>query len=435
MSTDAPDPIATALLAAVKAGDVAALRAADKGALTKLCDEDGRTALSVAAAKGSKEVVQALLDAGAAESAVAAAGHAAFSGHAEALALLLAAGGAEAAKAPDPLSGMTPLMLASLKGHAACVAQLLDAAAPLDATDSIGRTVLMLAATGGSVETVRMLAAKGAAVDETSKDGRTALMWAVISHRPLVVEALAQLGADPTLREKELTDLVTPGAGNEEPRSALDHAKLRHGKDPVLNHIAAYLKEWLKLREEGGAAAPPPAMPEPAWITYARETVAREAEEEKQKLLTAADDVSTGGGGAGGGGDDGDIWGDDDEPPSGIEEIVADAPPVAAAASATPVTAEGFTACSSFAGKREGQTFKTGPHGLGYYVDEKAAPATAQAPAPAPAAEKQVKFAPAAPAKETLGLAGAQPLVLEPSSAPAAAAAAPAAPSNLDELD
>lgn len=434
MSADEPDPVATALLAAVKAADVAALRNADKAALSQLRDEDGRTALSMAAALGSKEVVQTLLDAGAGSAAVVAAGHAAFNGHAEALALLLAAGGAEAATAPDPLSGMTPLMLASLKGHASCVAQLLDAAAPLDTTDALGRTVLMLAATGGSVETVRMLAAKGAALDATSKDGRTALMWAVIAHRPLVVEALAQLGADPTLREKEMPELVTPGAVNEEPRSALDLAKTRHGKDPVLNHIAAYLKEWLKVREEGGADAPPPKMPEPEWITYARETVAREAEEEKQKLLTGADDVSTGGGG--GGGDDGDIWGDDDEP-SGIEEIVADAPPAAtaaAAASATPVTAEGFTACSSFAGKREGQTFKTGPHGLGYYVDEKAAP-PAPAPAPAPAAEKQVKFAPAPSANETLGLAGAKPLVLEPGSAPAAAAAAPAAPSNLDELD
>lgn len=415
MPANEPDPIATALLTAVKAGDVATIASHDKKLLLEVRDDDGRSALSLAAAKGSKEVVQALIDAGAADSAVVAAGHAAFNGHSETLALLLAAGGAEAATAPDPLSGMTPLMLASVKGHAACVAQLLDAKAPLDTTDALGRTVLMLAATGGSVETVRMLAAKGAAVDATGKDGRTALMWAVISHRPLVVEALAQLGADPTLREKEVGELIVPGAVNEEPRSALDHAKTRHGKDPVLSHIAAFLKEWLKVREEGGAGAPLPKMLEPAWITYARDTVRREAEEEAQKkLLASADDVSTGGGGD----DDGDIFGDDDETPKGVDEIVADAPPAAAAA--TPVTAEGFTAASSFAGAREGQTFKTGPHGIGYYVDEKVAPA--------PAAEKHVKFA---PAEEAPGLAGAKPLVIEP----AAAAASPAAPSNLDELD
>ena len=192
---------------------------------------------------------------------------AAFSGNADALGALLDAGGAEAATAADPASGMTPLMLAALKGQLLCVAQLIDTAPEaLNATDSLGRTVLMLAATGGSVEVIQLLHKHGAQIDATSRDGRTALIWAVewrriepgrvtsldeapvhsshtsprrpshprtapvtslttpascpqvIAHKFWAVEALALLGADPETRELEGSGIVKPG-GVDPPKS------------------------------------------------------------------------------------------------------------------------------------------------------------------------------------------------------------------------
>ena len=57
---------------------------------------------------------------------------AAFSGDADVLKGLLEAGGAGAAVTADPVTGMTPLMLAALKGHVSCAAQLIDGAVPDD---------------------------------------------------------------------------------------------------------------------------------------------------------------------------------------------------------------------------------------------------------------------------------------------------------------
>ena len=262
------------LVAAIHAGDASAIRGAGKSVAELVDGSTKKSALSLAAGLGNVEVVKALITEGAADST--AAGQAAFNGHIDVLTHLLEAGGAEAATATDPLSGLTPLMQAALKGHSPCVAKVL-AAAPesLHATDALGRTALMLAAMSGNAETVRMLAEHGSKLNATSREGRTALMWAVIAHKYRAVEALALLGADPEVREVASSGLIKPG-GEEAPKSvrltpsrtksnpqlaptpgppahpptaqAMDHASARSGKDPVLIFIRDYLIAWEKAR-------------------------------------------------------------------------------------------------------------------------------------------------------------------------------------------
>ena len=328
---------------------------------------------------------------------------AAFSGDADVLKGLLEAGGAGAAATADPVTGMTPLMLAALKGHVSCAAQLIEAAPEtLNATDALGRTVLMLAATGGSVELIQLLHKHGAQVNATSRDGRTALIWAVIAHKYWAVEALAHLGADPALRELHGSGLMKPG-GEEPPKSAWDHVNARQGKDPVLGHLRAYFKEWLKAREEG---APIPKMEEPGWIVHAKRVAAGEVEEERVA------EESTGGGGAGG---ESDIW---DEGEEAAEEAAAAVGLTAAAVKAVEAAeaVEGFTPCASFEGARPGKVFKRGAAGVGYYDEPSAA-----APA-VPAGE-------AKPAAKKVSFSGEAAVAAPPAAPPAAKKA------DLDELD
>ena len=328
---------------------------------------------------------------------------AAFSGDADVLKGLLEAGGAGAAATADPATGMTPLMLAALKGHVSCAAQLIEAAPEtLNATDALGRTVLMLAATGGSVELIQLLHKHGAQVNATSRDGRTALIWAVIAHKYWAVEALAHLGADPEARELHGSGLMKPG-GEDPPKSAWDHVNARQGKDPVFGHLRAYFKEWLKAREEG---APIPKMEEPGWIVHAKRVAAGEVEEERVA------EESTGGGGAGG---ESDIW---DEGDDAAEEAAAAVGLTAAAVKAVEAAeaVEGFTPCASFEGARPGKVFKRGAAGVGYYDEPSAA-----APA-VPAGE-------AKPAAKKVSFSGEAAVAAPPAAPPAAKKA------DLDELD
>ena len=328
---------------------------------------------------------------------------AAFSGDADVLKGLLEAGGAGAAATADPATGMTPLMLAALKGHVSCAAQLIEAAPEtLNATDALGRTVLMLAATGGSVELIQLLHKHGAQVNATSRDGRTALIWAVIAHKYWAVEALAHLGADPEARELHGSGLMKPG-GEDPPKSAWDHVNARQGKDPVFGHLRAYFKEWLKAREEG---APIPKMEEPGWIAHAKQVAAGEVEEERVA------EESTGGGGAGG---ESDIW---DEGDDAAEEAAAAVGLTAAAVKAVEAAeaVEGFTPCASFEGARPGKVFKRGAAGVGYYDEPSAA-----APA-VPAGE-------AKPAAKKVSFSGEAAVAAPPAAPPAAKKA------DLDELD
>jgi len=336
----AEDPAVVAaqqLFAASQRGDVTEVESAlaEHAACASELNNAGRSALSLAAARGHLKVVKTLLDAGATDAACAgwtAVHHAAFGGHSEVLSALLAKHGAPAA------SRMPPLLLASNRGHVACVTLLLDAAPAMinEAVDSHGRTALMLAASGGSVAAVELLAQRGAALDAISVDGKSALMWAVSSHNPATVEALARLGADPTIAAP-LSEVVVPGQDRSKGETADDLAKNRHAKDPTLRHVSTFLCEWTAVRE-ATPGAPPPAMRPMPWVAHAHEFKAKEeaeAADAAAKAAQAADeptiDELTTTGGAAAAADDNDIFGD-------VAADVSDAPAAPVGGSAAAAT-------------------------------------------------------------------------------------------------
>ena len=169
-----PDP----LIDAVKAGDVAAVRALLRGSANpNVAQGDGLSALHIAAQEGNLDIVKLLLDA---KADVA---------------------------AKTTIGDYTPLHLAAGNGSVAVVSALLDAGAdPKAVTSSTGVTPLHLAAKALNGEAaVRVLIQKGAPVNavETSS-GQTALMFAAAYGLGATVRELLAGGADPSIRTEEV---------------------------------------------------------------------------------------------------------------------------------------------------------------------------------------------------------------------------------------
>jgi len=137
----------------------------DRGAAIEAKDEDGWTAIMLAAYNGHTEIVKMLLDRGA------------------------------AVEARDA-DGNTALMWAAMEGHTATVGLLLDWGAAVECKD--GYTALMAAARNGQTETVKLLLERG--VDVKAKMGTgletmTALVWAARNGIAEIVELLLDWGA------------------------------------------------------------------------------------------------------------------------------------------------------------------------------------------------------------------------------------------------
>lgn len=116
----------------------------------------------------------------------------------------LAIGAAVNAAGPG---GMTPLMLASLLGHPQVVARLLAAGAAVDATDERSFTALFHAchdpdADRGYPEVVALLLASGADKEAKIGFGVRPLMYAAGNGEAGVVETLLAAGADPLARNE-----------------------------------------------------------------------------------------------------------------------------------------------------------------------------------------------------------------------------------------
>jgi ankyrin repeat protein len=160
-------PGGTAVVEAVKGGDVARLRALiHQHEDVNQADPDGTTALHWAIYRDDGAAAAALLQAGARATAV-------------------------------NRYGVTPLTLACLNGNAALISQLLDAGADPNTGLASGETPLMTAARAGKVEAMVRLLARGAQVNATEPwKGQTALMWAAATDNAAAVEALAAAGAD-----------------------------------------------------------------------------------------------------------------------------------------------------------------------------------------------------------------------------------------------
>ena len=96
--------------------------------------------------------------------------------------------------------GMTPLLLASVRGDLASMQLVLDAGAKLDVPHGqSGALPLHLAASGGSVEAIKLLIGKGASLESTWPiNGHSPLVEAIFKNNAAAALALLDAGADPT---------------------------------------------------------------------------------------------------------------------------------------------------------------------------------------------------------------------------------------------
>ena len=95
--------------------------------------------------------------------------------------------------------GSTPLILASGYGLKEVVAALIEAGADINVQGNEGDTPLYVAGQQGHLEVVKELLTGGAAVNQAQKDGASPLYVASQQGHVEVVRGLLKAGADPTL--------------------------------------------------------------------------------------------------------------------------------------------------------------------------------------------------------------------------------------------
>ncbi len=194
----------TALMMAAQNGHpdvVAALLAG--GADPNSKNNSGATALMWGV--GSPRVVELLLDHGAIPDAKPDSGHTALiiaansDGTSDVAKLLVSRGAKVNATA---LSGFTPLHSATFSGDPGLIELLLEKGADARAKNRVGWTALHGAAMMGNLRMVRALLEHGADANSSDANGYTPLIWASAAGSSDVVELLLRKGADPNAREK-----------------------------------------------------------------------------------------------------------------------------------------------------------------------------------------------------------------------------------------
>ncbi|KAK3745893.1 hypothetical protein QZH41_006134 [Actinostola sp. cb2023] len=189
----------TALMLAAQYGMKEVARALmEAGADINVTNNDGYTALMLAAVYGKEEVTRALIDVGADINVTNNGGY---------TALMVAAvyGKEEVARALIDVGadinvtnndGYTALMLAAVYGKEEVARALIDVGADINVTNNGGYTALMVAAVYGKEEVARALIDVGADINVTNNDGYTALMLAAVYGKEEVARALIDVGAD-----------------------------------------------------------------------------------------------------------------------------------------------------------------------------------------------------------------------------------------------
>ena len=167
-AAQAQSPIANLIQNGERAAALEAVHARD--ADVNAAQGDGTTPLHWAVYKVDRELVAALLKAGA---------------------------------KPDVTNryGSSPLAEAAKLGDLALVRQLLDAGANVESPNGDGETALMLAARIGALDVAKLLVERGADVNaKESWRNQTALIWAVDNNFPELTQFLIDHGADPNAR-------------------------------------------------------------------------------------------------------------------------------------------------------------------------------------------------------------------------------------------
>jgi uncharacterized protein len=192
------------LIAAVKRGDVAAVRALiQQNADVNAAEADGATALHWASYRDDLASADALLRAGA------------------------------KVNAANDL-GATPLWVGSMNGSVAMVRRLLQAGANPNAALVLGETPIMVASRAGHARVVELLVNARADVNARAARHQTALMWAVAQKHPDVVAILVAHGADVHARTDTWTNVEAVP-----PHGQLEYNKgIPHGNDTPMMFAA-----------------------------------------------------------------------------------------------------------------------------------------------------------------------------------------------------
>jgi len=105
-------------------------------------------------------------------------------------------------------NGVSALMMAAMKGSVETCQVLLDNFAdPNGAEPTAGRTPLMFAAQGGASTVVELLLGKKADPSKADAEGNTALMWAAVANKAATVKVLQQFGFSDMTNKEGLTAL------------------------------------------------------------------------------------------------------------------------------------------------------------------------------------------------------------------------------------
>ncbi|KAK5851934.1 hypothetical protein PBY51_023447 [Eleginops maclovinus] len=261
------------LLAAVEHGEAekVAPLLAKKGASAVKLDNEGKSALHVAAARG----------------------------HTDCLSVILAHG---ADLSITDAAGLNPLHLAAKNNHIECCKKLIQSKCPIDAVDTSGKAALHHAAASGNIQTVQLLcelkspislkdadgltplllSAKhahaevcstlldcGAEINSIDNSGRTALMLATESGALSVVEVLIQRRADLKAVDSQGHDVLHYAklSGNSEIKSVLTGAQNSHQaldakspRSPQHDQVAKLSDERITTPKKR-KAPPPPISP------------------------------------------------------------------------------------------------------------------------------------------------------------------------------
>ncbi|CAF99320.1 unnamed protein product, partial [Tetraodon nigroviridis] len=283
------------LLAAVEHGEAEKLASllSKKGSSAAKLDNDGKSALHVAAARGQSDCLAVLLAHSADLTVSDAAGLAplhlaARNNHLECCRKLLQVGG----------SPQTALLKASGAATLSCFCLTFQSKSPVDAADVSGRTALHHAASGGNTQVVQLLcefrspvnlkdadgltpllcSAKhghadacaalldcGADIDARDNAGRTALMLASESNALAAVEVLIQRGADLSSLDSQGHDVghYAKLSGSPEIQTALNRrsSDSKSHRSPQHDQVAKLSDERITTPKKR-KAPPPPLSPQ-----------------------------------------------------------------------------------------------------------------------------------------------------------------------------
>ncbi|XP_057216614.1 ankycorbin isoform X1 [Triplophysa rosa] len=262
------------LLSAVEHGETDKVTSllSKKGACPTKLDNEGKSALHVAAARGQAECLAVILAHGADVSLPDASGFtalhlAAKNNHPECAKKLI-----QSKCAVDAVdsSGRTALHHAAASGNAAIVQLLCEHKCHVNLKDSDGVTPLLLSARHSDAEVCRCLVNWGTDVNASDRNGRTAVMLASESSCPVAVELLVQSGADLNMVDSLGYDVLYYAklSGSSELQNTLEAAL--HRQQPESDKNSARTPQhgqMAKLNEDRSStpkkrkAPPPPISP------------------------------------------------------------------------------------------------------------------------------------------------------------------------------